>query len=86
MLSKGQRNKLEGFSTKLSDEDLKDEDQDHNGNEEIVVSDFRENIEFIFLEFSGVEEVEDLKENENVKENAEMLTSLMIPILHMKAD
>lgn len=49
MLSKGERNQMEGHSSALHNEKLQDKDPNHNENEEIIIEEVGENIEFIFF-------------------------------------
>lgn len=42
-----------------------------------------ENVDLISLEFSCVDFVENLEENEDVEENAVMFTSLSVPVIDL---
>ena len=58
---------MECISSILYNKELKKENSDHNHNKEIVDKEVRKDVKLGFLEFSCVEEVEDLKEDENIE-------------------
>ncbi len=62
----------------LNDDGGNDDDQ-----EERVVEEVFENVSFFCLEFSGVDFIENLEEDEDVEEDAIMFTCLIIPILDL---
>ena len=58
---------MEGLSSILYDKELKNENSNNNNYEEIVDKELGKDVKLCFLEFSGIEEVEDLKENKNIE-------------------
>ena len=48
---------------------MTDENSNNNNNENVVVPDFWKHIDVGFFKFSGVEEVEHLKEDKHVEED-----------------
>ena len=79
MLISGERNKLESFASVLNDKELEHKDSSYDKDEEVVEEEVREDIELCLLQFSGVEEVENLKEDKHVEEESQMLTFFCIP-------
>ena len=79
MLISAERNKLEGFASILNNEELENKDADDDNDKEIVEEEIREDIEFCLLQFSGVEEVENLEEDKYVEEESQVLTIFFIP-------
>ena len=58
---------MEGLTSILYNKELKNKNSNHNNDEQIVDKEFRKDVKLCFLEFSGIEEVEDLKENKNIE-------------------
>ena len=61
---------MEGHSSALHDEKLQDKDANHDEDEEIIIEEVGENIEFFPFQFSGVEEVENLQVDEDIEEES----------------
>lgn len=64
----------------MNNKELAKEDSDHNYHKKIIVTKVRENIDLIFTKFASIKKVEHLEEHKNIKENAEMLSILTIPV------
>jgi hypothetical protein len=86
VLTHGERNEHEGSSSDLDDDDLKDEDAGYDEDEEIVIEEILEDVEFLLLQLSSVEEVEHLQEDKDIEEDTEMLTTGVVPLLHRQTD
>lgn len=86
MLRSREGHQHEGTTSELDDEKLADKDANDNQNEEVVVGNVAEHIDVILGQLSRVEEIEDLQENERVKENAQMHARLAIPVLLVQPD
>jgi hypothetical protein len=81
-------NEHEGTSSDLDDDDLKDEDAGDDEDEEIVIEEILEDIDFLLLQLSSVEEVKHLQEDKDVEEDTEMLATgvVPLPLLHRQTD
>ena len=55
-----ERDKFECFSSILYYEKLADKDTDYDSDKEIIVKELCEDVDFLLLELSAVQEVEDL--------------------------
>ena len=86
MFVEGQRNCSEGLATELDAGDLDNEGDDENDKEERVVEEILEDIDLCFLEFSGVDLVEDLHQDETVEEDAIVLSVFIVPVSRSQAD
>ena len=86
VLTHAERNEHEGASSDLNDDDLKDEDASDDEDEEIVIEEILEDVDFLLLELSGVEEVKHLQEDKHIEEDTEMLTTGIVPLLHCQTD
>ena len=79
MLLGAERNELECFTSVLNNNELEDKDTNDDDNEEIIKEEIREDIELCLLQFPGIEEVEDLQEDEHIEEESKMLSIFLIP-------
>jgi len=55
-------------------------DQDHQ--EKLIVEEALKDIVFIRFKLSGIDFIEDLQKDENVKEDGVMLSSFIVPFAH----
>lgn len=69
MLLHRQWNQFKGSTSELHNKQLANENTNHDQNEQIIVSDFSENVDIAFLELSGVEEVKYLQEDKNIEKD-----------------
>jgi hypothetical protein len=86
VLAEGERDEHEGPAADLHDDDLQDEDACDDEDEEVVVEEVLEDVEFLLLELARVEEVEDLQEDEHVEEDAQVLPVGLVPVLDGQPD
>lgn len=82
VLVHGERDKHEGFSSDLDDDDLQDEDTSHDEDEEIVIEEVFKDVHLLLLEFTSVEEVEHLQEDKDIEEDTQMLSIGLVPLFH----
>jgi hypothetical protein len=54
-----------------------------NDQEKRIVKEMFKNVDFFWLQLSGIDFIENLEQNENVEENAVMFTSLIVPVLDL---
>lgn len=81
MLLSVQGDSSERVSTELNAADL-DHDGDHkNEQEERIVEEVLEDVDFVRFQLSGVDFVEDLHQHEGIEENAVMFSALDSPFL-----
>lgn len=59
---------------------MNDDGSDQDDQEKWVVEEVFEDVGFFWLQFSGVDFVEDLEQDENVEEDAVMFTGFLIPV------
>ena len=83
MLVSAEGHQLEGHSSVLHDEELKNENSYHDKNEEIVDEEVRKDIYFRFLQFPCIEEVENLKEHKYIEEKCQVHSLLRAPNLEL---
>lgn len=79
MLLGTERNELECFTSVLNNNELEEKDTNDDEYEEIIEEEVREDIELCLLQFPGIEEVEDLQEDEHIEEESKMLSIFFIP-------
>jgi len=61
---------------------LDDDGGNKNNQEELVVEEVFEDVEFIVLQLTGVDLVEDLQQNEDVEKDGIVLSGLVVPLTH----
>jgi hypothetical protein len=81
VLTKAERDQLEGLASELHDEDLAEEYRDNDHDEEVVVKEIGEDVDFLLLELAGIEKVENLQKDENIEEDREMFSVLLVPVI-----
>jgi len=74
------RNKFECLASKFYDQNLADKDTDYDSDEEIIVKELCENVNFLFLQLTAVQEVEHLQKYKYIKEKRKMLTVFVTPL------
>ena len=75
-----ERDKFECFSSILYYEKLADKDTDYDSDKEIIVKELCEDVDFLLLELSAVQEVEDLQKDKHIEEERKMLTVFVAPL------
>lgn len=70
---------MESLSTTLYNKELTDEDAYNYNDEKIVIEEVAENIEFIFFEFTGIQEVEYLQEDKDIEKESQVRSFLWTP-------
>ena len=80
VLLEAQLDALKGLSSVLNHSQLNDDGGDDNNQEELVVEEVLKDVVLVVLQLSGVDFVEDLKQDENVEEDGVMLSSLLVPL------
>lgn len=73
-------NKFECLTSKFYDENLADKDTDYDSDEEIIVKELCENVNFLFLQLTAVQEVEHLQKYKHIEEKRKMLTVFVTPL------
>lgn len=73
-------NSLHWFTSVFDHGQLNDDGSNQNNQEKWVVEEVFKDVGFLWLKFSGVDFIEDLKQDENVEEDAVMFTSFLIPV------
>ena len=86
MLVEAQRDGSQRLATEFDAGDLDNEGEDENNKEERVVEEVLEDIDLCFLEFSGVDLVEDLHQDETVEEDGVVLSAFIGPVSRSQAD
>lgn len=82
VLFEGEVDSLQGLASELDDTELNDEGEDQDSHEQRVVEEVLEDVDFLVLELSSVDFIEDLKQHEDVEEDGVVLACLIIPVLH----
>ena len=70
----------EGLSSELNAGELDRDGDDEDDKEERIVEEILENVQLSFLEFPGVDFIEDLHQDEGVEEYAVMFAGLVVPL------
>lgn len=85
MLLHSQWNQFKGSTSKLHNKQLANENTNHDQNEQIIVSDFSENVDIALLELSGVEEVKYLQEDKNIEKDTQMNSCFWAPFFRFQS-
>ena len=80
MFVEGKRDGSEGLASEFDAGHLDGNCNDEDDDEEGVVEEVGEDVEFGFLEFSGVDLVEDLHQDKGVEEDAVVFACLCSPL------
>jgi hypothetical protein len=67
----------------LYNEQLANKDPCDNQQKQIIIPNFIKDIDLISFQFSGIEKVEHLQKDKDVKEDTEMNTVFVVPILQL---
>ena len=81
MLVEGERDCSESLASELDAGDLNGNCNDEDDDEEGIVEEVSEDVEFCFLEFSSIDLVEDLHQDKGVEEDAVMFACLCSPLI-----
>lgn len=80
MFVEGERDGSESLTSEFNTGYLDGKCNNEDNEEERVVEEVSEDIKLCFLEFSGINLIEDLHQDKSVKEDAVMLSGLCIPL------
>lgn len=73
-------NSLQGSSSELDHDQLDDDGADQDDDEEWVVEEVLEDVNLRWLQFSGIDFVENLEHHENVEEDGIVLSGFLVPV------
>lgn len=80
VLLEAQLDALKGLSSVFDHGQLDDNGGNDDNDEKLVVEEVLKNVVLVVLQLSGVDLVEDLKQNEHVEEDGVVLSCLFVPI------
>ncbi len=77
-----QRDSLKRLSAEFHHADLDDKGEDENNEEEGIIEEIFEYVNFLTLELTGVDFIKNLQQHKCVEKYAVMLSRFICPILH----
>lgn len=86
MLTSRKGNHHEWASSYLYDEYLQEENENYDGDEEMVIEEVGEGIHILSFDFTAVEEVESSQKNEHIEEKTHMLSVIFVPVVQLDSN
>ena len=85
MLVHGQWNQFQCSSPHFNNQKLASENTNHNQYEQVIITDFLENIHFIFFKLSSIEKVKNLQKHKCIEENTQVNSGLWVPLINLQS-